>query len=152
MVATLDSTYSPEEQSVMFFRELKRVLGIPSTKALVRLVNNVLTHIQRGLSTEQTRHLVSLLPGHLKMLAQEKLYQPDQREGKSFSYLDELAEELYSNDRRSGKPVFMTEVHALNAAVVVLKKLDKLLNLFSYNFLKFPLVQSIRQIPVEEAI
>jgi hypothetical protein len=139
--------YSPEENSVIFFRHVKRDLGIPSTRQLVNLVNNVLCRIQGGLNEEQTKQLVAILPGPLQLLAARNYC----KTAKSFNHLDELVEDVYEEDKKSGSRVLSTEVHALNAVVVILRKLDKYLNLFSYNFLKYRLVDSLKKVPLEGA-
>lgn len=145
MVTAPIDNYSPEENSVIFFRHVKRDLGIPSTRQMVRLVENVLSRIQGGLNDEQTRQLLSVLPGPLQLLAAKN--RKARAAKKSFVHLDELVEDVYEEDRKSGSHVLKTEVHALNAVVVILRKLDKYLNLFSYNFLQFRLVQGVKQVP-----
>ena len=67
------------------------------------------------------------------------------------AHLDELVESIYEDDRKSEHPQFSTEVEALNAVVVILRKLDKYLNIFSYNILKPTWVEGLRQIPLEDA-
>ncbi len=147
MITTPIDSYSPEENSVIFFRHVKRDLGIPSTKKMVRLVDNVLCRIQSGLNEEQTRQLVSILPGPLQLLAAKNYHKKATPSQKCFNHLDELAEDVYQEDQKSGSRVLHTEIHALDAVVVILKKLDKYLNLFSYNFLQFRLVDSLKNIP-----
>lgn len=152
MVNASTDNYSPEENSVIFFRHVKRDLGIPSTKQIVRLVDNVLSRIQRGLNKEQSRELVSMLPGPLQLLAARNYSHRVQPEEKSFNHLDELAEDVFQEDRKSGSRVLTTEVHALNAVVVILRTLDKYLNLFSYNFLQRRVVDGLKQIPAEGVV
>jgi len=150
MVTASSDNYSPEENSVIFFRHVKRDLGIPSTKQMVRLVDNVLSKIQSGLNDEQTRQLLSILPGPLQLLAAKN--RRNKQVTRPITHLDELVEDVYEEDRKSGSRVLSTEVHALNAVVVILRKLDKYLNLFSYNFLRFPIIQGLKQIPVEGVV
>lgn len=147
MVTAPIDNYSPEENSVIFFRHVKRDLGIPSTRQMIQLVENVLSRIQSRLNEEQTRRLFSVLPGLLQLLAAKNYGKNDKLEKKSFNHLDELVEDVYEEDRKSGSRVLTTEVHALNAVVVILRKLDKYLNLFSHNFLQFTLVQGVKQVP-----
>lgn len=147
MVTASSETYSPEENSVIFFRHVKRDLGIPSTKQMVRLVDTVLSRIQRGLNDEQTKQLVTMLPGTLQLLAAKN--RKNEQVTRPIAHLDELVEDVYEEDRKSGSRVLKTEVHALNAVVVILRKLDKYLNLFSYNFLRFPVVHGLKQVHME---
>jgi len=88
-----------------------------------------------------------MLPGPLQLLAAKN--RKTKQVSRPIAHLDELVEDVYEEDRKSGSKVLTTEVHALNAVVVILRKLDKYLNLFSYNFLKFPVVQGLKQVPVE---
>ncbi len=149
MVERPDEQYSSEEKSVIFFRNVKRALGISSTVSIVRLVSNVLGHVCRNLSTQQVTALVNRLPGIFQpLLFKETMKNSDLPR---YSHLDELVENMYAEDRRSEHPQFSTEVEALNAVVVVLRKLDKYLNIFSYNILKPQWVDGLRQIPMEDA-
>ena len=92
---------------------------------------------------------MSRLPGAFQPLLFREV--SDGRDKPRSSHLDELVENLYEEDRRSEHPQFSTEVEALNAVVVILRKLDKYLNIFSYNILKPQWVQGLRQIPLEDA-
>jgi hypothetical protein len=67
-----------------------------------------------------------------------------------YAHLDELADRIYEEDRVSGDILFSSEVAALQAVVVVLSKLDKYLDFFSYKILNYSLVEEIKQIPQEE--
>lgn len=136
-----------DERSAIFFKNVKRVLGISSTQSIISLVGKVLTHVNRSLSVQQANLLISRLPGTFKlMLANEGV-----GNRQTYTHLDELVENMYAEDRRSEHPQFSTEVEALNAVVVVLRKLDKYLNIFSYNILKPRWVEGLRQIPLEDA-
>jgi hypothetical protein len=149
MVALKDEHFSPEESSMIFFRNVKRALGISSTISIVQLVSKVLGHVCRNLSKQQIVALIGRLPGTFQpILLKETVRSGDKR---SYSHLDELVENMYQEDRRSEHPQFSTEVEALNAVVVILRKLDKYLNIFSYNILKPHWVEGLRQIPLEDA-
>lgn len=148
MATAANDKYSPEENSVIFFRHIKRDLGIPTTKQAVKVVDNVLSHIQSTLDENQTREFVSILPGGLQLLAAKNIG-TERAENKSFEHLDELADNVYNQDKKSGSRILHTEVQALNAVVVILRKLDKYLNLFSYKFLQPRLIHGLKQIPLE---
>ena len=144
-------TYSPEEKVVLFFRHVKKELGIPSTRDLVRLVGKVLSHLRRGLSAKQISRLVDRLPGISQLMIVHDRNDLAHGKKESFAHLDELVESIYAEDKRSSNSIFTTEIEALNAIIVVLRKLDKYMNLFSYNILKYPVVKELRQIPMEDA-
>ena len=149
MVTSLNRGYTVEESSVIFFRNVKRALGISSTQSMVRLVSKVLTHVCRSLSKQQVTAFVNKLPGMFQpLLFRDVNEQPNQV---PLAHLDELVESIYEEDRKSEHPQFSTEVEALNAVVVILRKLDKYLNIFSYNILKPKWVEGLRQIPLEDA-
>jgi|SRR5688572_33385673 len=148
MVAFHDER-SQEERSMIFFRNVKRALGISSTMSIVQLVGKVLTQVCHTLSKQQVSALINRLPGAFQpMLLKETIRSAAQR---SYSHLDELVENMYEEDRRSAHPQFSTEVEALNAVVIILRKLDKYLDIFSYNILKPQWVEGLRQIPLEDA-
>jgi uncharacterized protein (DUF2267 family) len=137
----------PEDKSILFFRNVKRVLGISSTQSIVALVSKVLTHVCRNLPGQQATALMSRLP----VTFQPLFFRAGSDSAPCCAYLDELVENMYEEDRRSEHPQFSTEVEALNAVVVILRKLDKYLNIFSYNILKPQWVEGLRQIPLEDA-
>jgi len=149
MVTLQDEQLSPEEKSVIFFKNVKRALGISSTISIVRLVSKVLGHVCRNLSTQQVTALINRLPGIFQLLLFNETTKSSDLP--RYSHLDELVENMYAEDRRSEHPQFSTEVEALNAVVVILRKLDKYLNIFSYNILKPQWVDGLRQIPMEDA-
>jgi uncharacterized protein (DUF2267 family) len=142
-------TYSTDEQSVICFRHIKRDLGARSTREVVRVIRKVLVALRKGMNTGQAIAFIQRLPSSLQMLM---LGSWDRNEKQtSVSHLDELVENIYSEDRQSVTPVFSTEVHALNAVVVVLQQMDKYLKLFSHNILSHKLVSGVKQIPMEDA-
>jgi len=149
MIATLGARGSAEERSVIFFRNVKRALGISSTQAMVRLVSKVLTHVCRNLNKQQATALVNRLPGIFQPLLFKDVTFPSQQV--PLTHLDELVESIYEDDRNSEHPQFSTEVQALDAVVVILRKLDKYLNIFSYNILNPRWVEGLRRIPLEDA-
>jgi len=149
MAASINLTYSPEEKAVLFFRHVKKELGIPSTEQIVKLVSKVVSHLRSGLTNAQITRLVDHLPGVFQfMLIHEWI--PNEKK-KSFTHLDEFVESIYAEDRKSSSSVFATEVETLHAVIVVLRKLDKYLNLFSFGILKHPMMEELKQIPVEDA-
>ena len=150
MVATsLTFAPSPEEQAVLFFRHVKKELGIVSTRHLVKLVSKVVSHLRSGLSHAQITKLVNHLPGVFQLMLVHEWRSDEER--KSFTHLDEFVESIYAEDRKSAHSIFTTEVETLNAVIVVLRKLDKYLNLFSYDILTYPMMEELKQIPVEDA-
>ena len=145
----MNLTYSPEEKAVLFFRHVKKELGIPSTEHIIKLVSKVVSHLPVGLTAAQLTKLIDHLPGVFQfMLIRE--WDPTE-EKKTFTHLDEFVESVYAEDKKSSASVFATEVETLNTVVVVLRKLDKYLNLFSFEVLKYPMVEELRQIPIEDA-
>jgi len=71
------------------------------------------SRVQSGLNEEQTRQLLSILPGPLQLLAARNYNRKNRSANKSFVHLDELVEDVYEEDRKSGSHVLSTEVHAL---------------------------------------
>ena len=143
----VEQSNSAEEKSAIFFRNVKRAMGISSTSSMRTMVSKVLSHVCRNLSKQQVTALINRLPGTFQPLL---LWESPDNQTR-YSHLDELVENMYEEDRRSEHPQFSTEVEALNAVVVILRKLDKYLNIFSYNILKPQWVEGLRQIPLEDA-
>ena len=150
-MAKMTFTHSHEEKVDLFFRHLKKELGIPSTRDLVRLVGKVLSPLRRGLSAGQISRLVDRLPGIFQLMIVHDRNNFVNTKKESFGHLDELVESIYAEDKRSANSIFTTEIEALNAIIVVLRKLDKFMNLFSYNILTYPVVKELKQIPMEDA-
>lgn len=151
MYASNALTITPEENAILFFRHVKKELGISSSRHLVKLVGKVIAHIRKDLSVYQILKLVNHLPGIFQLMLMNHSKNQGVQEQSEYQHLDEFVESLYEEDRKSSHSVFSTEVEALNAVVVVLRKMDKYLNLFSYNILKYPVVKELKQIPLEDA-
>lgn len=149
MAASINLTYTPEENVVLFFRHVKKELGIPSTEHIVKLVGKVVSHLRSGLTNAQITTLVDHLPGVFQFMLTHE-WKPNERK-KTFTHLDEFVESIYAEDRKSPSSIFTTEVETLNAVIVVLRKLDKYLNLFSFDILKHPMIEELKQIPAEDA-
>jgi len=147
---TVLHVYSPDEKAVLFFRHVKKELGILSTQDLVKLVDKVLSHLRSGLSNAQIKKLIDQLPGVFQLMLIRGWRINEEK--KSFKHLDEFVELIYTEDRNSAHSLFATEVETLNAVIVVLRKLDKYLNLFSFNILKYPMVEELKQVPLEGAV
>jgi uncharacterized protein (DUF2267 family) len=148
MTASLNYTYSPEENAALFFRHVKKELGIPSTKHLVKIVSKVVTHLRSSLSNAQITNLVSRLPEVFQLMLIHK-WEPNE-EKKTFTHLDEFVESIYAEDRESLDSIFATEVETLQAVIIILRKLDKYLHLFSFDILKHPMMEELKQIPMED--
>lgn len=146
---SLPENYSPEENAVIFFRNVKRDMGIGSTKQLVQIVGKVLSQLGRGMSPAQAKIALNRLPEIFHPLLLKNW--TGKQSGETFVHLDELVESIYEDDRKSANALFSTEVEVLNAVVIILRKLDKYLNLFSHNILQHQLVEGLRQIPLEDA-
>lgn len=146
---TTTDAYFNEEQSAICFRHIKRDLGTRSTREVVRVIRKVLAALRRGMNNGQALAFIKKLPSSLQMLM---LGSWDRQERQiPVAHLDELVEHIYNEDRQSPAPVFSTEVHALNAVIVVLQQMDKYFKLFSQNILSHQLVSGVRQIPMEDA-
>ena len=149
-MASLIFKYSPEEKVVLFFRHIKKELGASSTLQIVQLVAKIFAHIRRGLSAAQLTGLINQMPGIFQILLGQPDKEPSPENTRGYSHLDELVESIYEEDKKSAHSLFSTEVEVLNAVVLVLRKMDKYMNLFSYNVLKFPVVNELQQIPIED--
>lgn len=142
-------SFSNEEQSAICMRHIKRDLGAKSTREVVRVIRKVLVALRKGMNTGQALAFIQRLPSSLQMIMMGS-WERNERQT-PVAHLDELVENIYSEDRQSVTPVFSTEVHALNAVVVVLQQMDKYLKLFSHNILSHKLVSGVKQIPMEDA-
>jgi len=151
-MATMVYKYTPEERVVLFFRHIKKELGATSTLQIVQLVGKIVAHIRRGLSATQLTRLVNQLPGIFQIMLGQPESASTPANSCRYSHLDELVEGIYEEDKKSPHSLFSTEVEVLNAVVLVLQKMDKYMNLFSYNVLKYPVVKELQQIPIEDPV
>jgi uncharacterized protein (DUF2267 family) len=143
------ASYSPEEKSVIFFRHVKRDLGIRSTRKVITLVGQVLNHLRSGMSLQQAKGFLNKMPGIFQLLFISSWKGAETRK-EEYVHLDELVDRIYSDDRSSEKS-FGSEVEAMNAVVVILKKLDRYLDFFSQDVLGRPMAEELRQIHLEGA-
>ena len=139
----VDYPYEKIQEEIAFFHEMKRELGIQSTKKLASLIRKIFSGIRRTLTAQETDAFINSMPDLLRLLfVSGWRYEKESR----IDHLDELVESIYYEDRLSLRPVFRSEIEALNAVVVVLRKLDKIWGVLNFNGFKFSLVQEIRQV------
>ena len=140
-----------EEQSVQFFNEINRHLGMRSQHKLVMLVRAVLCNVRRSLSEDQAALVGKRLPRLFR-----KLFRGDKQSHEaqlSIKHLDELVDTIYNEDRRSRHhALFTSEIDTLNAVILVLNKLDRFFGILQLNVFRYPLTQELRQAAIEEAV
>ena len=140
-----------EEQSLKFFNEINRHLGMRSRDKLVMLVRAVLFNVRRSLSEDQAALVGKRLPRFFR-----KLFKGDKQRFQaplSFKHLDELVDNIYREDKRSHHhPLFTSEIDTLNAVILVLNKLDRFFGILQLNVFRYPLTQELRQAAIEEAV
>jgi uncharacterized protein (DUF2267 family) len=142
---------SQKEQSLKFFNEINRHLGLRSRHKLVKLVQAILSNVRRSLSEDQAAQVVKRLPQFFR-----RLFTGNQKSGEqqlSIKHLDELVDNIYREDRRSHHhALFTSEIDTLNAVILVLNKLDRFFGILHLNVFRYPLTQELRQAAIEEAV
>jgi uncharacterized protein (DUF2267 family) len=142
---------SQEEQSVKFFKEVNRHLGMRSRYRLVRLVRAVLSNVGRSLSEDQAALVLSRLPRFFRRLFTGN-HNPGEKQ-LSIKHLDELVDTIYMEDRSSHHhALFTSEIDTLNAVILVLNKLDRFFGILELSVFRYPLTQELRQAAIEEAV
>ena len=140
-----------EEQSLKFFNEINRQLGMRSRDKLVMLVRAVLFNVRRTLSEDQAALVGKRLPRLFR-----KLFKGDKQSHEaqlSIKHLDELVDTIYREDRKShSHSLFTSEIDTLNAVILVLNKLDRFFGILQLNVFRYPLMQELRQAAIEEAV
>jgi uncharacterized protein (DUF2267 family) len=139
-----------EEQSLKFFNEINRHLGMRSRHKLVKLVRVVLYNVRRSLSEDQAAQVGKRLPRLFR-----RLFAGNKRSGEkqlSIQHLDELVDSIYMEDRSHHHVLFTSEIDTLNAVILVLNKLDRFFGILQLNVFRYPLTQELRQAAIEEAV
>jgi uncharacterized protein (DUF2267 family) len=139
-----------EEQSLKFFNEINRHLGMRSRHKLVKLVRVVLSNVRRSLSEDQAAQVGKRLPRLFR-----RLFARNRKSGEqqlSIQHLDELVDSIYMEDRSHHHVLFTSEVDTLNAVILVLNKLDRFFGILQLNVFRYPLTQELRQAAIEEAV
>jgi uncharacterized protein (DUF2267 family) len=139
-----------EEQSLKFFNEINRHLGMRSRYKLVKLVRVVLSNVRRSLSEDQAAQVGKRLPRLFR-----RLFAGNKRSGEkqlSIQHLDELVDSIYMEDRSHHHVLFTSEIDTLNAVILVLNKLDRFFGILQLNVFRYPLTQELRQAAIEEAV
>ena len=140
-----------EEQSLKFFNEINRHLGMKSRHKLVLLVRAVLSNVRRSLSDDQAALVVKRLPRLFRKLFKGSK-QSDEAQ-LSIKHLDELVDTIYREDKKSHRQaLFTSEIDTLNAVILVLNKLDRFFGILQLNVFRYPLTQELRQAAIEEAV
>ncbi|MBL0745119.1 DUF2267 domain-containing protein [Chryseolinea lacunae] len=149
MTTITENTVNREEQAVKFFREIKNDLGAHSTQKIVKLVRAVLSQLRKSFSHDQASAFIKKMPSLFQLLfVTNWRYEEEQN---SIKHLDELVDEIYQQDKKSSGTLFSSEVDALNAVIVVLRKLDKFFGIIGLNVLHYPLTQELKQAAIEDA-
>lgn len=139
-----------EEQSLKFFNEINRHLGMRSRHKLVKLVRVVLSNVRRSLSEDQAAQVGKRLPRLFR-----RLFAGNKKSGEkqlSIQHLDELVDSIYMEDRSHHHVLFTSEIDTLNAVILVLNKLDRFFGILQLNVFRYPLTQELRQAAIEEAV
>ena len=139
-----------EEQSLKFFNEINRHLGMRSRHKLVKLVRVVLSNVRRSLSEDQAAQVGKRLPRLFR-----RLFARNRKSGEqqlSIQHLDELVDSIYMEDRSHHHVLFTSEIDTLNAVILVLNKLDRFFGILQLNVFRYPLTQELRQAAIEEAV
>ena len=139
---------SSEEVSYIFFAEVSKELGL-SLKVTSAVIGKIFTCIRKSLAPEEVSFWVTNLPDLLQLHFTRQWRYTEGRV--DLSHLDILVESVYHSDRRSEHRVFASEIEALNAIIVVLSKLDRLINILNYPGFKFSFTQEVRQALLEPA-
>jgi uncharacterized protein (DUF2267 family) len=135
MTPASQSTYTADELAVMFFRQVKKDLAIPSTRQMVSLVGLVLSHLIRGMSIQKTSVLLNRLPNLFQMLLL-KDWRYNNVDEVQCAHLDELVDRIFEEDQKLTNSLLASDVAAINAIIVILRRLDQYVSLFSYKVLK----------------
>jgi uncharacterized protein (DUF2267 family) len=142
---------SLKEQSLKFFKEISRHLGMRSRHKLVKLVRAVLSTVRKSLSEDQAALVVNRLPRLFRRLFTGNQNLDEKKI--SIKHLDELVDSIYTEDRKSHhQPLFTSEIDTLNAVILVLNKLDRFFGILQLNVFRYPLTQELRQAAIEEAV
>lgn len=139
-----------DKQVIAFFLEIKRELGIASTKKLAALISKIFSGIRRTLSAEETDEFIRRMPGLLQLLFISN-WKYEEQSRRKIEHLDELVESIFYEDRKSLHSLFHSEIETLNAVILILGKLDKMLGALNFSGFSFSLVQEIRQATLEDA-
>ena len=139
-----------DEKMLSFFEETKKELGITSTQKVAELITKIFSGIRRTLSENETSELLRELSDLLQLLFISN-WKYEEGSRKKAEHLDELVESIFYDDRRSAHSLFHSEIETLNAVVVILGKLDKMLGILNFPGFSFMLVQEIRQATLEDA-
>jgi uncharacterized protein (DUF2267 family) len=137
---------SMEELAVRFFGEIKSELGFTSTRKIVYLVRSVISQLRKNLSHEQINNIIQRTPSLFQLLFISN-WKYDEKEI-AINHLDEIVEGVYQQGKQ---PLFASEIEALNAVIVVLRKLDKFFRLLGLDILHYSLKQELKQVAIEDA-
>lgn len=143
---TSSSYLSMEELGIRFFGEIKNELGYTSTRKIVYLVRSVLSQLRRNLSHEQIAKVIERSPSLVQLLFISN-WKIDEKQT-SLNHLDEIVEGVYQQGKQ---PLFTSEIEALNAVIVVLRKIDKFFKILGLDILHYSLKQELKQVAMEDA-
>jgi len=143
---TSTSYLSMEELGIRFFNEIKNELGYTSTRKIVYLVRSVLSQLRKNLSHDQIAKVIERTPSLVQLLFISN-WKLDEKHT-AINHLDEIVENVYQQGKQ---PLFTSEIEALNAVIVVLRKLDKFFKILGLDILHYSLKQELKQVAMEDA-
>jgi uncharacterized protein (DUF2267 family) len=138
-----------EEEEVYFLQQIRKELSLDSTHEAVRLVAGVLQGLRQTLSLEHAQDMLNQLPDFLK-LAFAANWERDEPTIQ-IKHLDEFVCLVMDRDERTRKGLFKNEVQTLTVIILTLKKLQKIVDIETFEGISPVLRQELRDVSSEAA-
>lgn len=138
-----------DNEEMYFIYQIKKELSLENSHEAVKLVAEVLQALRQTLSLDYANILLNKLPDFLKLAFASNWEQNEPL--MKIEHLDEFVALVMERDEKNQKGLFRNEVQTLTVIILTLKKLDKMIDLESFNGISPHLRQELRDVPSEAA-
>ncbi|GAA0893700.1 hypothetical protein GCM10009122_33790 [Fulvivirga kasyanovii] len=123
--------------------EIKEALGIHCNFKAGRIIGRVLHTLRSSLTYVESADLIQHLPDNIKIIyVSDWKLKTNQIELKS---LESFVNEVIVNDSAHAERVLSSRMVALDAIITIIRVLNKHINILSYDFLKYPLNNQLKE-------
>ena len=139
----LDFILTKTNSESNILESIKSELGLTSSKRMLIMIKRIFDDLQRFLSVNELRVMISKLPGSLVPLFSVERHQ--NYHALSYDHLDQWVESLQNEDRSAPIRIFHSEISILKTLIVIINKLDRQCDLLSSPRFKYSLVKELKE-------
>jgi uncharacterized protein (DUF2267 family) len=122
-----NQTQLDDQDEMVFLCHLKKDLLLENEKDVVPMLASVLQALRQTFTLENANAFLNKLPDFLKLVF--ACNWPQNEDRIAVEHLDEFVNLIMERDQRDGKFIFKSELQTLSVAIIMLKKLSKVIDM-----------------------